>query len=231
MSAHKKLMEARIRLQNTKLQKTGQNKFAGYQYFELGDFLPTVQNIFFDMGLCGVISFGETTATLTITDIETDRFIEISSPMAEANLKGCHPIQNLGAAQTYLRRYLWIAAMEIVEHDVLDATTGNENKGKGIHKPTVNENFKPEGDELVYLSSIVDMIISNKEDYVAAADYYSAQSLDNDEKTWIWNKLGPYSKLRSDMKKYNASKLSIESKNGIEKQFSQIEVACINPND
>jgi hypothetical protein len=45
--------------------------------------------------------------------------------MSKAELKGCHDVQNLGAVQTYLRRYLWTAAFEIVEHDALDATTGS----------------------------------------------------------------------------------------------------------
>ena len=38
MSVYKKLQEARIKLQNTELKKSGHNKFAGYKYFELGDF-------------------------------------------------------------------------------------------------------------------------------------------------------------------------------------------------
>jgi hypothetical protein len=42
--------------------------------------------------------------------------------MADAQLKGCHPIQNLGAVETYTRRYLWVTAMEIVEHDALDSS-------------------------------------------------------------------------------------------------------------
>ena len=46
--------------------------------------------------------------------------------MSTAELKGCHPVQNLGAVQTYLRRYLWTAAFEIVEGDALDATQGND---------------------------------------------------------------------------------------------------------
>ena len=42
--------------------------------------------------------------------------------MADANLKGTHPIQNLGAVETYQRRYLYMAALEIVEHDAIDAS-------------------------------------------------------------------------------------------------------------
>jgi hypothetical protein len=48
--------------------------------------------------------------------------------MSSAALKGCHDVQNLGAVQTYLRRYLWTNAFEIVEHDALDATTGEDKR-------------------------------------------------------------------------------------------------------
>jgi len=126
MSVHKKLQEARIMLQNTKLTKSGKNKFAGYEYFELGDFLPQIQVICQKIGLCGVVSFDQTMAYLTIYDVDgNDRgFVSFTSPMSTAALKGCHDVQNLGAVQTYLRRYLWTNAFEIVEHDALDATTG-----------------------------------------------------------------------------------------------------------
>ncbi|MFW8746204.1 hypothetical protein, partial [Mesorhizobium japonicum] len=82
--------------------------------FELGDFLPTIQTIFNRIGLCGVVSYTKYYAELAITDVDDGTIITISSPMAEANLKGTHPIQNLGAVETYQRRYLWMTAMEIV---------------------------------------------------------------------------------------------------------------------
>ena len=124
MNVQKKLMQARVTLQSTVLKKSGQNKFAGYAYFELGDFIPEVQRIFNEIGISGVVSFGTELATLTITDIEDGSNIVISSPMSTAALKGCHEVQNLGAVQTYIRRYLWVSAMEIVEHDALDSVTG-----------------------------------------------------------------------------------------------------------
>jgi len=136
MSVYKKLQEARILLQNTSLKKSGKNKFAGYEYFELGDFLPTIQNIFTKVGLCGTVSFGTELATLTVVDVDNidtpnkTNYVTFSSPMSTAELKGCHAIQNLGAVQTYLRRYLWVTAMEIVEHDALDATTGKDDPKK-----------------------------------------------------------------------------------------------------
>ena len=121
MSVHKKLMQARVKLQSTEMKKSGLNKFAGYSYFELGDFIPHVQTIFNDLGLCGVVSFNTEYAQLCITDVEDGTVIVITSPMAEANLKGAHPIQNLGASLSYQRRYLWMAAMELTEHDPIDS--------------------------------------------------------------------------------------------------------------
>jgi hypothetical protein len=136
MSIYKKLQEARIDLQSRPLKKSGRNKFAGFEYFELGDFLPTIQNIFTEKGLCGTITFYTDIAILTIVDVDKpEDKIEFKSPMSTAELKGCHAIQNLGAVQTYLRRYLWVAAMDIVEHDSLDAVTGKDDPKKA--KPTV----------------------------------------------------------------------------------------------
>lgn len=128
MTVHRKLMEARIRLQSTELKKSGVNKFAGYSYFELGDFIPPIQQIFYDVGLCGIVSFRSDYAELMICDTDDGTMITITSPMAEANLKGAHPIQNLGAMESYQRRYLWMTALELVEHDAIDSTSGGEVK-------------------------------------------------------------------------------------------------------
>lgn len=145
MSVHIKLMQARIKLQGMELKKSGENKFAGYKYFELGDFLPQTQQIFYDLKLCSIVSFKPDFASLDIIDTEDGTMITITSPMAEAQLKGAHPIQNLGAVESYQRRYLWMAAMEIVEHDILDASTGSEPppKPKVEPKPPVKPSLPP----------------------------------------------------------------------------------------
>jgi hypothetical protein len=122
MSVYAKLNEARISLQNTELTKSGHNSYAGYKYFELGDFLPAIQDIFRNLNLCGVVSYTAEYATLTIVDIDDKSQIVITSPMGSAALKGCHEVQNIGAVETYQRRYLWVTAMEIVEHDALDSS-------------------------------------------------------------------------------------------------------------
>ena len=125
MNIYEKLAKARLDVQSANLKKSGKNTYAGYQYYELGDFLPTVNHLMTAYKLCPVLSFDKEVATLTIIDAEKpDDKIVFTSPMADANLKGAHDIQNLGAVETYQRRYLYMTAFEIVEHDFFDATQG-----------------------------------------------------------------------------------------------------------
>ena len=202
MGVHKKLMDARILLQQAPLKKSGHNKFAGYSYFELGDFLPTINQIFAKVGLCGVVSFDKELATLTITDTEDSTEIKLTSPMAEANLKGCHPIQNLGAVETYTRRYLWVSAMEIVEHDALDSSPPmREEKQAPVITPTQGamDNIPPE--ELQYLQEMAMELIATCEqgDPKAAWDKLEGENLDAEQKIALWTLLP--SKVRSALKK------------------------------
>ena len=200
MGVHKKLMEARLLLQHAPLKKSGHNKFAGYSYFELGDFLPTINSIFYKTGLCGVVSFGKELASLTITDTEDGSEIVLTSPMAEANLKGCHPIQNLGAVETYTRRYLWVSAMEIVEHDALDSSAPLK-EDKVIISPTQGamDNIPPE--EVQYLQEMAVELIATCEqgDPKAAWDKLEGENLDAEQKIALWTLLP--SKVRSALKK------------------------------
>ncbi len=136
MNIYQKLNAAREEFHSLALKKTGKNTFAGYEYFELGDFLIPAMNTMKKHGLCAYISFGTDIAEMRIVDADKpEDVITITSPMSEAALKGCHAVQNLGAVQTYLRRYLWVAAMEIVEHDEIDKRGGED---KDERKPDVN---------------------------------------------------------------------------------------------
>ena len=202
-SVHKKLMQARIKLQATPLKKSGLNKFAGFQYFELGDFLPQIQQIFSDIGLCGVVSFDTQLATLTITDTEDGSNIVLTSPMAEANLKGVHPIQNMGAVETYSRRYLWVTALEIVEHDALDAVTGKKGDGPIITPKGDIGNDIPDDEKefLMEMAASCENLVSNGKAQAAAQMVDEAQ-LEADQKVWLWGQLT--STTRSAIKKSKA---------------------------
>ena len=121
MNVYKKLQIARAKLQDTKLKKSGMNGFATFKYFELGDFIPAITEIFNEMGLCGVVNFQLDIATLTIHDTDVEGQIVFTTPLVYASMGKVQAIQNLGATHTYLRRYLWLMAMEIVENDMVDA--------------------------------------------------------------------------------------------------------------
>lgn len=122
MNIFEKLIEARIQFQNANVKKSGQNKFAGYTYYELSDILPAINKIAKDLKFCCVVNFKSDIATLDFCDMEKDERITFSSPMSEASLKGCHQVQNLGAVETYIKRYLYQNCFEIVEADALDGT-------------------------------------------------------------------------------------------------------------
>ena len=66
MTVYKKLSEARVAFLGSPVKKSGKNKFAGYEYFELGDFIPTVLQIFDGHGLCGVCAAQICTCESTI---------------------------------------------------------------------------------------------------------------------------------------------------------------------
>jgi len=192
-------MAARISLQEAPLKKSGDNKFAGYSYFELGDFIPTINKIFNEVGLCGVVSYDTEIASLTITDTDDGTNIVITSPMAEANLKGCHPIQNLGAVETYTRRYLWVTAMEIVEHDALDSSA--PLKEQVIITPTQGIKDTIPVEELRYLEELAIDLIATCEQGNPKDAWVKLESekLDSEQKVALWT-LMP-SKVRSAIKK------------------------------
>jgi hypothetical protein len=120
MTVYKKLQNARSDFLRHDIKKSGKNKFAGYEYFELGDFIPAINKVFDDVGLCGVVRFTTEQATLTVYDTEDGTSIEFISPMVFASNPKGQAIQDLGSTHTYMRRYLWLMAMEIVEHDSVD---------------------------------------------------------------------------------------------------------------
>lgn len=199
MTVYQKLNAARLEFHGMKLEKSGHNKFAGYKYFELGDFLIPAMQVFQKHGLCGVVSFGPEMAQMEVVNVEKpDEKIVFSSPMGSAQLKGCHEVQNIGAVETYQRRYLWVAALEIVEHDAIDSA---EPKPQQPEK--IGGMFQGELDDIAaYLVECHE----NGKDLDACAVWYGPDTFSSDagmkqeEQVYVWNSLKGYSKLRSAIK-------------------------------
>jgi len=144
VNIYHKLQTVRVALQHSPMKKSGYNPHSKFDYFDLSDFMPAVNRLFHEHGLCSVLTFTKDEATLRVVNAdEPSDCIVFSSPMSEAKLPACHAVQNLGAVQTYLRRYLYICALEIVEHDALDATIGDP-KAKPVEtvaEPAGNDPF------------------------------------------------------------------------------------------
>lgn len=151
MNVFEKLNEARIRFQNAGVKKSGKNSYAGYTYYELADILPAINKIAQELKFTCVVNFTKELATLDFVDCEKNEKIQFTSPMEEANLKGCQPVQNLGGAETYIKRYLYQNCFEIVEADALDMTMNpnqSEDKVSGLIKK-VQDNMNTFSDEQI----------------------------------------------------------------------------------
>ena len=201
MNIYQKLNAAREAFHSRQLKKSGLNKFAGYSYFELSDFVVPALQIFGQQGLTSVIRFGKEIAEMQIINVDKpDESITITSPMSTAALKGCHEVQNLGAVQTYIRRYLWVAALEIVEHDALDSTTGRKGDapvttprgGIGDDLPDDVKEFLRE------LANSVEALIKAGQ-AVDALAMIDEQELESDQKIYLSNFL--QASTRSALKK------------------------------
>jgi hypothetical protein len=197
MNVYQKLNEARDEFHQAKLKKSGHNKFANYYYFELGDFVIPALEIFKQIGLTSIISFGKEEASMTIVNNDKpEEKIVLTSPMSSAALKGCHEVQNLGAVQTYLRRYLWVAALEIVEHDALDGTVGSDKK---TIKPTDGVIVSKDRQNIIADVAIAIADRINADDLIGAYEEYLGIH-DQEEKVALWALLP--SNVRSALKKH-----------------------------
>lgn len=196
MNVYQKLNAARTEFHSLQLKKTGHNKFAGYYYFELGDFLIPAMTVFEKHGLCAVVSFDADKACMLIRNTEKpDEYITIYSPMGSAQLKGCHEVQNIGAVETYQRRYLWVAALEIVEHDALDATTGKDEKTarqaapKAGVKAAIAETSTPlPKEETEYLDELADKVLQDVAGGASLEEIFNKleeENLENEHKIYL----------------------------------------------
>ncbi len=121
INIYQKLQKSRVELQAKNLKKSGKNSYSNYEYFELGDFLPGVNEVCNNNGLATIFHFEKEIATLTIIDVDNpESIIKFETPIEMAAIKGSSTIQQIGGTQTYARRYLYMMAFEIAETDIVD---------------------------------------------------------------------------------------------------------------
>lgn len=146
-----KIQCVRVGLQKTEVKKSGKmNGRESKLYLELADFTPQLNDLMLAERFTAIVNFTPTEASLTAYDFDSDQTFTITSPMREVKVTGCNDMQNLGAVETYQRRYLYMAMFDIAESDILDGGTGNgDNGNNGNGKPKADKPFeKPTPEQL-----------------------------------------------------------------------------------
>ena len=133
-NVYQKLLEARVLFMEEDVKKSGKNMKMSYKYFELQDIVPVALPIFQKVGLLPITTFTDEMATMTVINVDnpTD-FTYFTSPMREIEAiissktggEVTNAIQRLGSVETYQRRYLYMIALDIVESDSIEPTTGD----------------------------------------------------------------------------------------------------------
>jgi hypothetical protein len=130
-----KIQNVKEKLLKENIKKSGKNKFAGYTYYELADFIPFIIKFCNEELLFTSISFDNEMAKLTIVNVEnTEEKVEYTSPMRNLELKGCNEIQGLGGVETYSRRYLYMCAFDIIENDMFDAVISEKKENNKLEE-------------------------------------------------------------------------------------------------
>ena len=153
MNVRQKLAKARLYFLNRKVAKTGKNMHLEFKYFELEDIVPVAIRIFANVGLTSYTNFNGETATMTILNADdpdedgitfTLPYRENKPIISNQGKEVTNPMQALGASTTYLRRYLWMMALDITEPDEVDASLGSDDlDGEDTPAPAPKEKPKP----------------------------------------------------------------------------------------
>ena len=120
LKVHQILANIRQKLVDLNPKQTGSNKFQNFDYYQLSDFLPFVIKLAYEHNLSYQETFGKEEASLKLIDAHSGSTVTFSIPIDYSMLKGGSPMQSIGASVTYARRYLWVSALGLTDHDLLD---------------------------------------------------------------------------------------------------------------
>lgn len=181
-SIYEKLQTVRTELKKMNLKKSGKHAQQGFHYYELADFLPQATDLFAKHGLCPVYYIYKQAvsnensmdydivemAILEINDFDNNKIVfktptaeniiwkneyENGKPTGKQIVVAQNDIQNLGSKKTYIKRYLYMDALDLVEDDSVDSgkdvpvepvapKVKAAEKPKAVEKPIVVEDTK-----------------------------------------------------------------------------------------
>lgn len=151
MNILQKLAQARLMFLNEHVKKSGKNIKLEFTYFELKDIVPSATRIFADLGIASIVNFDEGAARMELYNADNSDeapvtfvipYKEAPQIISNAGKEVTNPLQALGATITYLRRYLYMLALDIVEDDETDANLGSEKPAETKKPATAAERKK-----------------------------------------------------------------------------------------
>lgn len=127
------IISIRVKLQNAKLKKSGHNRFAGFDYFELADFLPKLNELMLEENINDIFVISNNEAKLTLIKGEekqdyTIPFTQFTTPLNKSGQPSMQEIQYLGALNTYYKRYLYLNAFGITDGEIIDSMNNGDLK-------------------------------------------------------------------------------------------------------
>ena len=128
-NVYQKLLTARATFLKSEVTKSGKNMQLAFKYFELDDIVPIATRIFEEIGLISIVSFSEDVARMSIVNIDTpEEIVVFTAPfkalepiISNTGKKATNEMMALGASITYMRRYLYMIALDICEPDEIDS--------------------------------------------------------------------------------------------------------------
>lgn len=154
MNVYQKLLKARRMFLDADPKKSGKNMQLAFKYFELDDIVPIATKIFEEVSIIPLVSFENDTAKMFIVNTDNPNeglsfvapFKPIDPIVSNAGRQVTNEMQALGSSITYMRRYLYMIALDICEPDGFDGgviTTPNTTqattpKSAPTEKPLTN---------------------------------------------------------------------------------------------
>ena len=129
MNVYQKLIKARMMFLNSGAEKSGKNISLAFKYFELDDIVPVATKIFEELGLISIVNFTSDVAVMRIVNVDNESyesvnftapFNQIAPIVSNAGKQVTNEMQALGSSITYMRRYLYMLALDICEPDSID---------------------------------------------------------------------------------------------------------------
>lgn len=141
------IVRIKVGLQKSKIKKSGKNKYAGFNYYELADFLPKLNELMLENGINDSFTIENDSAILCLMKNNEKLLYKIpfklfETPVNKDGKPSMQDIQYLGALNTYYKRYLYLNAFGITDGEIIDSMNNDDIKNNPKESKTIKATDK-----------------------------------------------------------------------------------------